>query len=86
MKITYNSTRIKQQNVYYCLLHFSASSPSEVSLTLVPVGGCRLEFGHATRWVQIRIGICKRIHSVPLATRQAETVGLFAVFADLKLS
>ena len=41
MKITYNNTRIKQQNVYYCHLHFSASS---VSLTLVLVGGCRFEW------------------------------------------
>ena len=44
MKITYNSTRMKQQNVYYCRLHFSASLASEVSLTLVPVGGCRFEW------------------------------------------
>ena len=55
MKITYNSTRMKQQNVYYCLLHFSASSASKVSLTLVPVGGVvssGKSFGHATRRVQ----------------------------------
>ena len=50
MKITYNSTRMKQQNVYYCLLHFPASSASKVSLMLVPVGG--VVSGHATRRVQ----------------------------------
>ena len=53
MKITYNSTRMKQQNVYYCRLHFSASSAGEVSLTLVPVGAGLVvssgkSFGHAT--------------------------------------
>ena len=60
-------------------IYFSASSASEVSLTLVPVDGCRFECqivracdeaGPDPNWD-------RRIHSVPLATRQlvkAETV------------
>jgi len=52
---------------------FSASSASEVSLMLVPVGGCRFEWQIVRAWtrrVQIRIGIRRHIHSVPLATQQ----------------
>ena len=82
MKITYNNTRMKQQNVYYCRLHFLASSASEVSLTLVPVGAGLVissdkSFGHATGGSRSKFWIRRRIHSVPLATRQlvkAETV------------
>ena len=50
MKITYNSTRMKQQNVYYCHLHFSASLRWYRLGDVVSSGK---SFRHATRRVQI---------------------------------
>ena len=66
------------------LQHFSPSSAGETSLSWLPFGvelvvSSGNSSAHAMGRVHIRIGTRRRIHSVPLATQQVETV-----FADLK--